>query len=738
MAIADFALLYEPRHEHDQDGVDPPAEEEKGKGLDHLLASLEAGDGELPGAAASKAIAAVGERRDATRERYGVPVDPPLLPEAISKNHHNPYLVNYRNEPLGLRVGENGPEATPETACDDALRGFIDADDAYGQPAFEQVVHHDSGASDRIDSLRDGKGTLGANFLDGPDEKPDGWAWLYHRNSVDRQRTDARGDMANVFASDLHGDPCTPVVEGYEAERLQIRMIQGAQEVQHMVEIQGMSWPREIANPNSPKVAAQEIGISEHFEFDLPLQPAAVDAEAVDYLYRFSTVDDLWNGAWGLTRVYGGDDRNDQTACPIDNSSCADIGERLRPVAKVGDPAFTPGNFEVGIDGPPPTTMAARDGSCPLEAPVRLHVVDAVTVRDVLGDDPRGWPKVLFYNRDHSISDPDALAFMPVFSKLYEDETFQTFAQPGWQELWLDGDEQPVPGADAAPIDVAELAAGIRDGRLAERDNYESGDRLFEPMVLRARAGECVIVRLRNLLLHDVRQDGTIEKVRDEVRDDDDVEAHLKGGEGYDPRHLPRILPLNAVELQASSTVGITPQKMHVNVFEKGGALIGRNQDPTLARETTALPNELVTYRWYAGEQTTEPFAGEPGKVRRDWTCEPDDEECLALGPVNLVSLTDVIEHGQQGLIGAMIVEERNARAYDPGSSAWRSDWLRTAPAPASTRGMARKPSTSSCCSIRTASIFAGATPIGRMTATSRRCRTVSSATTAMIAARRR
>ena len=678
MAIADFAVLYEPRHENDADGENPPADEEKGKGLDRLVASLGDGDsdGSIPEMIREKAEGAVSKRRDKVRARHGVPVDPPLLPESISKNHHNPYLVNYKNEPLGHRIGENGPEATPETACDDVMRGFVTAEDTYGLPAFETVSVFDGGAGDRIDSLRDGKGALGANRLDGPDKRPDGWAWLYHRNSVDRQRTGPRGDMANVFSSDLHGDPCTPVVEGYEGERLQIRMIQGAQEVQHMVEIQGMSWPREIADPKSPKVAAQEIGISEHFEFDLPLKPANVTSEAVDHLYRFSTVDALWNGAWGLTRVYGGDDRNDQTACPTGSSDCAKIGKRLKLVARVADETLS-GTYDIDPqpeDGVSETVQ--RDGSCPADAPVRLHVVDAVTVKDVLGDDPRGWPRVLFYNRDHSISDPDALAFMPIFSKLYADQTFQTFALPGWPELWLEADETPQSNPTTEPpIDVQELADGIREGRREERLAFENGDKVFEPMVLRARAGECVIVRLRNLLLHDVDEDGSFVKVRDKVQDNDDVEAHLDG-EGYDPRHLPRILPLNAVELQASSTVGITPQKMHLNVGEKGGALIGRNQDLTLARETTALPNGTITYRWYAGEQSIEEVPGSPGTYQRDWTCEPADAECEALGAVNLVSLTDVIEHGQQGLIGAMIVEERDALAYDPDMKTWRDGWL--------------------------------------------------------------
>ena len=89
--------------------------------------------------------------------------------------------------------------------------------------------------------------------------------------------------------------------------------------------------------------------------------------------------------------------------------------------------------------------------------------------------------------------------------------------------------------------------------------------------MLRARAGECIIVRLANKL---------VPSPADRVRDNDDVESHLRGEPGYDPRHLPRILPLNAVVLQASNKISLLPQFVHSDAVHMGGVVAGNNEIP--------------------------------------------------------------------------------------------------------------------------------------------------------------
>ena len=82
-----------------------------------------------------------------------------------------------------------------------------------------------------------------------------------------------------------------------------------------MFTVEGLRWPRVIdyditgepsaalmAKEDNPAnyVATQEIGISEHFEAQMPPFAAVRGGrDMTDYLYHFGTVDALWNGAWG-------------------------------------------------------------------------------------------------------------------------------------------------------------------------------------------------------------------------------------------------------------------------------------------------------------------------------------------------------------------------------------------------------------------------------------------------------
>lgn len=317
---------------------------------------------------------------------FARPVAPPKRPESISVDHHDPYLVNYRGEPIPLRVGTKEEGGTASADCQ--LRPML-------QPW-------------RIPM----KARIGGPPLDGGAED----LGTFAECSIDWQRTDPQGDMANVFSSKLHFDPATPILETYSGERNVIRLIQGAQEVQHTFNIEGALWhrnidqrfpagsrlldsvwrgdwkgggpfeaptlhqacmefgkaregrPREYAQwasngwqsfDNSTEknfwkaytelqgecdnlegfVTAQEVGISEHFEFGgaarsglnlarrfqrpFSLSPSSsspalsdnIDAlvPVQDYLFHFGSQDALWNGAWGLLRIFSDDGVVDTT-----------------------------------------------------------------------------------------------------------------------------------------------------------------------------------------------------------------------------------------------------------------------------------------------------------------------------------------------------------------------------------------------------------------------------------------
>lgn len=89
-----------------------------------------------------------------------------------------------------------------------------------------------------------------------------------------QQKPGQAGNLAFAFSSVVHGDPFTPLLKAYPGDRIQIRLLQGAQEEQHVMNIHGHRWFFEPGTPfsgmenNSGLTNSQAIGISEHFEFD--------------------------------------------------------------------------------------------------------------------------------------------------------------------------------------------------------------------------------------------------------------------------------------------------------------------------------------------------------------------------------------------------------------------------------------------------------------------------------------
>ncbi|HEX8830955.1 MAG TPA: hypothetical protein VF705_07315, partial [Longimicrobium sp.] len=99
-------------------------------------------------------------------------------------------------------------------------------------------------------------------------------------------------------------DPFTPLLRAYEGDRVQIRVLVGAHEEGHNFSVHGVQWLMEPSEPNSGYRNSQMMGISEHYEFVLPPLPRNNIGPEVDYLYRAgSASDDLWNGTWGILRA---------------------------------------------------------------------------------------------------------------------------------------------------------------------------------------------------------------------------------------------------------------------------------------------------------------------------------------------------------------------------------------------------------------------------------------------------
>ena len=603
LAVADFALLYDPRLD----------DEIETQGMGRLLSEADKTKQTAAGSLPKTALEWLHAHAQKWWDQNGRPVDPPFKPEAISKDHHNPYLVNYKHEPIPLRIGQ----------MDEKLQ--IPEDTLCGLKAVN---------------------------LD-----EDGHPILEKRQSVMRQKDGLEGDLAFAFATREHGDPCTPILEAYEGEKIQIRMVQGAQEVQHVFAIEGLSWPRvidyningdfsdvELAKRDNPEglVAAQEIGISEHFEMQLPaFQNVGEGRDANDYLFHYGTVDALWNGAWGLIRAFNGKHVSDPRACqqnegistqgsekwysrrnpyhpefaphPASAEFCKEeIGQRLEPL---------PGHETGKIANKEEFFPAGLPDGCPAGSNL-VHFNVVATRVDLLTASNEN----LYYDREHGLYDPNGLVLFPM-----------PFDQSGFT--------------------LEDVRQEVKSRYGSETDD---GISRLEPLVLRVNANDCVRMAVHNMLL---------EQDEDKLPD--------ASGDAL----MPKIVPLNVDQTEETEADDVQPStrlalsipllagKPAVN--HNLGVGINRSKEPV-----KPLSQKILVL--YAGRLNLEPEKNTKGVP----DC-PKDGPCpfvitktpYAFGTVPIKAVGDVIGHGVHGLFGTLIVEPQGATYHDPQTLAQKNGW---------------------------------------------------------------
>jgi len=446
-----------------------------------------------------------------------------------------------------------------------------------------------------------------------------------------QQKLGQPGDMAYAFSSAVHGDPFTPILPAYPGDHIQVRMLQGAQEEQHIMNIHGHRWYFEPGTPHDPGTInnsgftnSQQIGISEHFEFDFNDRVAPVfnDIGTADFLYQTAAVDDLWDGMWGLMRTYKYFHGNIINILPSNpfipppapsgpGAVAAAAGAPTTPFATASAIATPPpGGIPVAIidplatsspDTPDPLTnngtaspddvkrqnptnptnpLAAATGginACPIITgmPIINVVIEAWLVKDLLTSLPTAG-KGIIYNSKFDFFDPAGIVY--------------------------------VNGADRAAI-----AAGTKP---------------LEPLVLRVNAGDCVNVTLRNRLPVD-----------------------YASFEYTSYNEIPVIVPkFNFNQVKTSARLSLHPQVVAFDVSGSDGAAIGFNPD------TTVGPGQSINYAWYAGKVDV----SNAGVI----TLTPAE-----FGVSNLRDYGDVIKHASHGAIGAMVVEPKGAQYFAVGST---------------------------------------------------------------------
>ncbi|MDD5763346.1 MAG: hypothetical protein PHP88_12690, partial [bacterium] len=199
----------------------------------------------------------------------------------------------------------------------------------------------------------------------------------------------------------------------------------------------------------------------------------------------------------------------------------------------------------------------------------------------------------------------------------------------------------------AAPVTAAEKLACSLGGALNPLCPVKlKPSAPVEPIEIRAAAGDCVRVTLRNRLPGDRNRDGFLNDapelanyntIMGVVKRDRGVEGTAQGATTF-----------NANLIRPSSYVGLHPQLMEYDVTLSDGANVGIN-NPLLPQ--TAPPGSLRLYIWYAGNLDKVPVSATSSRI---------NAKAVEFGGFNL-SPADKIKQGQKGLVGAMTVEPAGA-----------------------------------------------------------------------------
>jgi len=494
------------------------------------------------------------------------------------------------------------------------------------------------------------QGTMSVNYRNEP-------VPLRVRNpSTNTQASGAPGDLSKVYKSNITrsdpqfnvqptfypaltqgvqpGDPFTPLLRVYENDKVQIRILVGAHEETHNLTISGHKWLHQPGTPQDPLAVnnsgfrnSQIAGISEHFEFLTGKESVMGGRPFVDYLYQNSaSVDGQWNGVWGLMRVYNGRMglKTDLLTLPNNIEGAA--------ASTTNDSAFpTDSTFPTGATDYKDTT----DSSVMTDSKVTTDT--SLMSGTMLGTESSAVSLDMGVAAAQTQTDLISIGITEIVTSNPSDfatgKSIATGICPGTAPTR----NINVTAVNAWALPTGKLIYNSRAGnggalndptaimyfRTSDIDAYGNvkAGVPIEPLVVRARAGECINFTLNNRLpksLPDLDGFNTLSNL---------------------------LFHFNANQVKPSNQVGLHPQLLAYNVANSDGKNVGFNPNQTVG------PGGVVRYRWYAGDVIVN------GSQRIATPIE--------FGATNLIS-SDPIKHSNKGAIGSLIIE--------PQGSSWVED----------------------------------------------------------------
>jgi hypothetical protein len=571
-------------------------------------------------------------------------------PEAITADDSGMLVVNYRNEPVGLRVFDPNRNDCPDSALNNGgcqTAGFggdlafalatppLLAADATtpiaGQPpanAFRAIPQMN------VQPLGGDVGVPAIPIF------PTG-------TQMATTFPPGAGEAGGInTGAIIAGDPYTPMLRVFPGDLVKLKVQTGATEHEHSATVHGVKWLQagsgHGAAPNSGWRNSQNHGISEQISYVVPLnsdpnakRPNLFDPlRGADYMYTVdSSQDGYWSGMWGIMRSYVGG------------------APDLYPL---------PGGFDKA-----PQIANRRDfvGVCPAEpgqggnrppANLRSYDVIAITANELLGNalgatlvpadasadmhmgvQPNAAGGTLVYNPRGGDGANSAAQFLGPL----HDPTALLFVRAD------DLEPDPAAGGQGGACNDSPGAPGVANPVCQVRLKAYAP---LEPLVLRANAGDCVEVRLFNRLDEQVPDLAGWNTLLQMVIRNREAE-----GQNGEP---PSVTTFNNNLIRPSSFVGLHAQLVEYDITQHDGTVVGGNiaggavVGPIEGDKRAGAPFNAVTYRWYAGDLSAVRDGSRVGLVATP----------IEFGGSNL-SPADKMKQGQKAMIGALVIEPKDS-----------------------------------------------------------------------------
>ncbi|WCM53335.1 hypothetical protein OH720_10070 [Pseudomonas sp. WJP1] len=368
-------------------------------------------------------------------------------PQAISASDPGIFVVNYRHEPLGLRIYD------PNKMAPDGKRG-MQADGLAGD-----LAHALQNRTDRaIPALNLAPSAITAAT------GPTGGVTLLPKH---------------INRGDLPGDPFTPTLRTYTGDNVRLRVNAGGHEEEHNVTVHGVKWLHSGSgfgnSSNTGWKASQMVAISEQFGFMAPVaMMSSAASDTGDYLYSMdASLEGYWSGLWGIMRNYS-QSRSD--LFPLPNNP--------RPVAA---------RNTVNFNGVCPRISPNPNGIGTRPTVQRNYEVVAALANDILANplgltigDPAG-------TGQHVGGPLNPLGGTLVYNPRPVTVPLVTIFDPE------DGETFTI-GGQSGPLHDPTAILYVRKADLDPVSGKLKPGVPVEPLVLRAAAGDCINITLENRL----------------------------------------------------------------------------------------------------------------------------------------------------------------------------------------------------------------------------------------------